>query len=163
MAVSAGAYVYPWALLAHSYLRWAVLIAGVLALALALHGWRTGRAWGRADERLAAAFVGLADLQLLVGLLLHLWLSPFSGAALEAGVSTSLAYPPLWFFGYVHPLAMIAAVVVAHAARARGKRAADAAARFRIAATGLAVGLVVVVLAVPWPWLAYGRPLLRIP
>ncbi len=145
----------------HTYVRWAVLVVGLGAWASALHGVITARPWSRVDERFALAFVGFTDLQLLAGLLLHLWLSPISQAALAAGPLGSRTQPSLLFFGYVHPLLMIAGFIVAHATRARSKRLSHDGERFRTVARGLTLWLVLVLLAIPWPWMSYGRPLFR--
>jgi hypothetical protein len=158
--VSPSTVAYAVALLLHSYLRWGVLAAGIASFVASSHGRHTGRAWARADERLALAFVALTDLQLLLGLLLHLWLSPFSQAALAAP-RAALGQPQLWFFGFLHPTLRILGFVVAHATRARSKRAKSDDDRFAVMSTGIGAWLIVVLLAVPWPWLDYGRPLLR--
>lgn len=159
-SVSSSGLLYALALLLHGYLRWAVLVGGVASFVASMHGRFTGRPWRRADERLALAFVALTDLQLLLGLLLHLWLSPFSQAAL-ASPRAALGQAQLWFFGFVHPTLMILGFVVAHVTRARSKRAASDEDRFAVMSTGLGGWLIVVLIAVPWPWLDYGRPLLR--
>lgn len=56
----------------HSYVRYLVLLAGVGAIVVALLGWRKAGAPLRAERALSGAFVGLLDLQVLLGLLLLL-------------------------------------------------------------------------------------------
>jgi hypothetical protein len=148
-------------LFAHSYVRWVALLAGALALGAAAHGLVSRRSWTKVDDRLSVVLVAATDLQLLLGLLLHLWLSPIARAALEGGGDRAAANAPLWFFGYVHPVAMFVGFLVVHIGRARSRRAEAAPAKFRALAWALGVWMITALAAMPWPWLSYGRPLLR--
>jgi heme A synthase len=56
----------------HSGLRYLVLLAGVVALAYCAFGLAARRPPGRATRALGATFVGLLDLQILVGVALVL-------------------------------------------------------------------------------------------
>lgn len=150
---------YTISLLVHSWLRWALLASAVGVLVLAIRGVRQRRAWTPAQTRLMAAFGGLADLQLLAGLVLLLWTSPFATLAWRLGPSASMHTPALLVFGFLHPLVMITAFMVLKVGRARLRAAVEDAARQRIALRTTLAWLVLVVLAIPWPPLAWGRPL----
>lgn len=80
---------------AHSGLRYLVLLAGTLLLAWSLYGGLRGGTPDRGARILGAVFVGLLDLQVLLGLLL-LWQIPFY-AALSG-----------------HIVMMLAAAIIAH-------------------------------------------------
>ena len=54
--------------MAHSGIRYLVLLAGVLCAAYALVGWVTKRPYDRAMRGLASGFAGLLHLQILLGL-----------------------------------------------------------------------------------------------
>jgi hypothetical protein len=54
----------------HSWLRWVVLLAGLLAAARGIGGWRTGRPWTLRDDRIGRIFATSLDLQMLLGLAL---------------------------------------------------------------------------------------------
>lgn len=64
---------------AHSGLRYLVLLAGAVALGFALAGWLGRTPFGRAGRLAGAAFVGLLDLQVVLGLA-TLLTRPFYGA-----------------------------------------------------------------------------------
>lgn len=64
----------------HSYIRYLVLLAGVGAIITAILGWRTAGLPPRAERALAGTFVGLLDLQVVLGVLLLLTGFPFYGA-----------------------------------------------------------------------------------
>lgn len=152
--------VYGVALLFHSYLRWIVLGAAFLVLGRSVTGWRSGRSWTPGDARALAGFVGLLDLQLVLGLVLYLVLSPISGAFF-ADPASGMKDSVLRFFGVEHVFAMTIAVGVVHAGRARAKKAIEPRDRHRRVCVSLLVGLGVMLVAIPWPFAKYGRPLAR--
>ena len=152
---------YPIALLAHSWIRWAML--GLL-VAVVLRAWR-GRTgfggWTPLDERLHAALVGVTDLQLLAGLWLYFGASPFAQAFL-ADVGAGMHNRPLRFFGLEHLTVMLAAVALVHVGRARSKRAADPLQRHRRVFAWTLAALLFVLSSIPWPFFPVARPLFRL-
>lgn len=102
-------------LMAHSGLRWLVLLVAVVASIKFLIGWLQRGQYKGMDRGLMAAFSGLLDLQSLLGVVLLIW----SGL-------TGVGFP---FFRIAHGLIMIAAVVLAHMSRRWSN--ADDATRFR--------------------------------
>jgi hypothetical protein len=93
----------------------------------------------------------VADVQLLLGLSLWLWLSP---NALTAGGRSH-------YWTFVHPLGGITVVVLVHLGSVLVRRKLDDAARWRTAARFYGAALAVALLAMPWPFLgSAGRSLL---
>ncbi len=150
---------YGVALAAHSLVRWVVVLSGAAALAAALSGWRSGRPYAGPGARAGAIFAAALDVQLLLGLSLYLFLSPATRAAFAAP-GAAMGDPALRYWMVEHPLPALAAVALAHLGRSRARRAEGAAA-WRRAALFFAGAALAIALAVPWPWLATGRPLLR--
>lgn len=151
---------YPVVLFLHSWLRWGVVVLGVVALGASLTGWLRGRSWTRTDRRLQLLCVSAFDLQLLLGMTLYFALSPFTPGSMDA-LRTNLSVPSLRFFSLEHPVMMLLALVAVHVASALSRRAEDATRRHRIWAAGLLVALLLVALAIPWPWRSHGRLLFR--
>ena len=152
--------IYTFTLFVHSYLRWVVLGLG---LTVTLRAWlaaRSARDWSPHDERWQQAFVGSIDLQFSLGLVLYCFLSPFSSAFL-ADLAHAIKEPTLRFFGLEHVFVMLPAVALAHVARVRSKRLAGAP-RQRLVWILTAIVLLLIVVGIPWPFLRYGRPLLRL-
>jgi hypothetical protein len=145
----------------HSILRWIVLIVAVVAIARAFSGWFGRRDWIDMDERLGLFFTISLDVQLLIGLILYIFLSPFTQAAFQ-DFGAAMASGVLRFWAVEHIFGMLVAVAVAHIGRARAKRAAEPAARHRRAAIFYGLALVAILLTIPWPFLAHGRPLFRL-
>jgi hypothetical protein len=151
---------YGLVLLLHSLLRWAVLLTGVVAAARAITGWRSGRPWTLADDRAAVWFTIALDTQVLLGLLLYFALSPITRAALQ-DFGGAMANASLRYWAAEHVFGMVTALVLAHAGRARIRRVGNDARRHKVAAVFFTLALLAIIASVPWPGMAYGRPLLR--
>ena len=144
----------------HSYLRWLVLALALVLLFRAFSGWRSARAWSPVDERVHAGFVGTLDLQLLLGLLLYVGLSPITRAFL-ASPGASMKVSELRFFGVEHLLLMLIAIVIVHVARVRSKKRTDARLRQRGVFVSTLVALLLIFASIPWPFMHAPRPLFR--
>jgi hypothetical protein len=137
---------YPTILIVHSWVRWLVILAGVWAVIEASRG--------RARGRSSLLFTVALDVQLLLGGLLYGALSPVTRSALAAG--GEVMKNPVWRFWVVeHPALMILAVVFGHVGRVAARRG-------RRALVWYVLALLAVLAAVPWPFLAHGRPLFRV-
>jgi hypothetical protein len=98
---------------AHSGVRYLVLLAGVVAAAAALAGWRRGGGASGLERVLAIAFTSLVDIQVVLGLLL-LTTRPFYGAL--SG----------------HLVMMVAALLTAHVGSVLARRRAPAGGGSRV-------------------------------
>src|SRR5512147_3277933 len=119
-------------LLIHSMLRWVVLALALVAIARAIGGVSGRRDWLKADQSIGAWFTGSLDLQLLLGLVLYIFLSPFTREAF-GDFGAAMRNPPLRFFAVEHLIGMIVAVALAHIGRARTKKASEPAQRHKAA------------------------------
>jgi hypothetical protein len=141
----------------HSVLRWVVLIAGLAAAGMALAGWLGKRPWTRLDDRLGLIYTISMDLQLLVGLILYIFLSPLTQAAFQ-NLGGAMRDTVLRFFAIEHIFTMVIAVVLAHVGRAMSRRAAEAKKHQR-AALWYTVSVLALLAGIPWPFMSAGRPL----
>jgi len=164
---------YGFVLLAHSWNRWLVLVLGVAVLADQLRS----RRWVESTSfegptTLHRTFIRSLDLQFVLGLLLYVALSPWTRVAF-GDMGAAMGNSVLRFYSVEHAFGMLVAVGAAHGGfdrlAALGKRGAadgdvdmDTAQRAeRRAAVTQIVWLVVTLVSIPWPGLAYGRPLGR--
>src|SRR5512141_2179471 len=102
-------------LMAHSWLRWLILLVAIVAVVKFLPGWLRASNYEGMDRGLMSGFSGLMDLQATRGIILFLW-SGFGGVGFPA-------------FRIAHGLIMILAAATAHMS-ARWKDA-DSITRFR--------------------------------
>jgi hypothetical protein len=143
----------------HSGLRWVVLAMLLVVLVSAVRGWRSAAPMTKRDRALRSAAIGLADLQLLLGLTLYAtgpWIQSF-----REDMGHVMRTTVLRFFVVEHAFGMLVALVVLHVASVASKKANDPKTAWRRAAIGLGVGLAIILISIPWPFLPYGRPLLR--
>lgn len=145
---------YPFTLGVHNAFRWIVLVLALVAAGRAYLGWLGGRPWAEMDSRAALLLTISIDIQLLLGIVLYVFFSPITRAAL-ADFGAAMGSSDLRFFALEHALIMLLAVVFAHLGRALSKRAGEDSARHRSAAIWYSLALLMVVLGMPW-----GRPLL---
>jgi uncharacterized membrane-anchored protein len=146
---------YNFLLTTHSWLRWAVLIFGVIALIAAI------RKHARKDLAADRSSLGLlisADLQLLIGLILF-FVSPYFSLLTQAPGAV-MGDATTRFFAVEHGLGMIVAIVLVHVGRVVGKRSTSPN-RYRTVAIVFAIALLLFLAAIPWPFLSHARPLAR--
>jgi len=114
----------------HSIVRWLVLLAALAAAIRFAVGWRRGSPFDRMDNGLAAAFSGMMDLQVTLGLVYMFW-TGFAGAG----------FAP---YRIQHAVTMIFAAVAAHLP-SRWKKETDTV-RYRNSLFAV-VGAVVIIIA----------------
>jgi len=152
---------YAVVLFAHSWIRWLVLVVGLLTLGRSVGALVSGRGWTRADRLTSVSFVGLIDLQALLGLMLYLVLSPVVPKSM-AEFKAAMHVAPLRFFAVEHITAMLIVLGIAHFISVRSRRATEAKLKHRYWVWGIGAMLLLLLIAIPWPWSSAPRPLLRL-
>lgn len=122
---------------AHSGLRYLVLLAGVVSFGYSLIAMLRNRPWDRPGRIMLSSFVGLMDLQVVIGLVL---------------VFVWAFYPALWG----HLTMMILAAVVGHVAAGVNKRRPPERQSHRVAVLGSAGALILIIGGI----MAIGRSIL---
>ena len=135
-------------LVVHSYLRWLVLAFGLYAVAKMAVGQSRNALFTPADRLAQQLFISVLDLQLLVGVVLF-GVSPLMRAAMH-DMHAAMRDSHLRFFVTEHWVFMLAALVVAHVAVVRSKRATTDQDKFKRAGLGFAVALALVLAGMPW-------------
>jgi hypothetical protein len=148
---------YTFVLALHSWLRWLALIAGVVATYSVLSDQKGS---GRADVWGLVLMISL-DVQLLLGVLLYGALSPFTAEAMR-DFGAAMKNPGLRFFAVEHVTLMLGAIILAHVGRVMGRKAKTADARRMRLLMCFGLATLLMLLAIPWPGMASGRPLFRI-
>ncbi len=138
----------------HNIVRWLVVLAGLMAASRALFGWFAGRSWTKTDDRLGLLYTISVDIQVLLGLILYLFLSPITRSALrDFGAAMSDTNARFW--SVEHIAIMLAVVVLVHVGRVLSRRGTNDLSKNRRAAIFYTITLVMLVLGMPWV-----RPLL---
>ena len=148
-------------LVTHSWLRWVVIVLGLLAVFRAIAGRSSHRAWSAADAKVGRFYAIALDVQVLVGLIIYLFASPLLEAA-RADMAASMGNSATRFWLIEHPLGMIVALALAHIGTSRVRKAATDRARFTRAAAFYGASILIAILSAPWPGLPYARTLFRL-
>jgi heme A synthase len=150
---------YSAVLLAHSWIRWIALVAAVgtvlAALRIRVPADRSG-----ADRWSLFAMAAL-DLQMLLGLLLYLALSPFTTEAMK-NMSAAMQNPQLRFWAVEHLTSMLVAIVLAHVGRVLARKATTPSSIKRRLLICFGLATILIIAGIPWPGSANGRPLFRL-
>jgi hypothetical protein len=144
-------------LVLHNLVRWLVLITAIFALFRAYRGWLGKVEWKNLDRRAGVFFTSTMDLQMLLGLILYIGLSPITHQFFSNISGAMIAGGEIAYFGIEHLITMIIAVTLAHAGSTISRKGSDPSRQHRTAAIFYTLSLLAVIIAIPW-W----RPLLRI-
>ena len=140
---------YSFVLAVHNILRWVVIILAILALVRSYSGWLGKRDWTTTDRKVGVFFASAMDLQLLLGLILYIVLSPTTRTAFsDFGAAMRIA--DVRFFALEHFLYMIVAVVLVHIGTAMARKATQAVDKHRRAALWFTLAGLALVLGMPW-------------
>jgi hypothetical protein len=149
---------YQSALWLHSWLRWAVLVAGAFAWVRAVGGYTGKRPWAPLDDLWGLALTIAVDTQVLVGLILYVFLSPITKMGFQ-NMAAGMKIDTVRFFTVEHITGMIIGIALVHVGRVRIRKTADARRKHRLAMIFFGLGLLVIIASIPWPGMPVARPL----
>lgn len=152
---------YAAVLAVHSWVRWALVLIAALACLRSAHALVRSRSYSVLDERVATWLMWLLNLQLFLGLALYVLLSPLVRTALT-DLGAAMASAPLRFFAIEHQVAALLAIGIGHLGLARARKTSEDRGRHLWVFWGAAGCLMMILIAIPWPFLPYGRALFRI-
>lgn len=145
----------------HNIARWLVLLFGFVAVVRAFSGWFGRKEWTKFDRLAGMLFTGMIDLQLLIGLILYLIFTPFT-KVMFANFAGTMRDGVARFFAIEHLLAMLVALGLAHLGASAVKKSAAPVSKHKRAAIWFTAALLLILAMIPWPFMSYGRPLLRL-
>ncbi|UUC43835.1 hypothetical protein [Flavobacterium cerinum] len=151
---------YPILLSLHSLFRWFVLLSLLLAIGVAAFGYIKKSAFSKSVNHLRHWTATISHIQLVIGMLLYTQ-SPFVSYFYDTYKSGNLNTEAL-FFGVIHIILMFIAILFISIGSAKAKRQTDDTQKYRTMLTWFTLGLVLIFIAIPWPFSPLAsRPLLR--
>src|SRR5260221_1489242 len=145
-------------LILHSCIRWFALISAFGATLAVIRGQVDGDR-SVADRWGLMLMMGL-DLQMLLGLIMYLAVSPNMKAIL-ADFPNAMKHADTRFWAVEHITIMFVAVILAHVGRVLARKAATPAAKRTRLMICFSLTTILLLAGIPWPGLRAGRPLLR--
>jgi hypothetical protein len=145
-------------LLLHSWDRWIIVILGLILVGYAKLRWFTRRPWDPTGDKLSLFYMISADIQFLLGIVLY-FISPFFKMLTTSGAAV-MSDRVARYWAVEHVFGMLIAFALIHIGRVSVKKAAAEKKVFR-AVMFYGFSLLIILLTMPWPFMAYARPLLR--
>jgi cytochrome bd-type quinol oxidase subunit 2 len=142
----------------HSVFRYLLLIVLLVTIYLAWEGQFFNKKYAKTDRILASATSGISHVQLLLGFSLY----SQSPVAQGFWAQKSFQWSDNLFFGVVHFTLMSIAIVLITIGAALAKRETDDKKRFKIIFQYFSFALVIILIAIPWPFSPLAqRPFIR--
>lgn len=133
----------------HSFLRWVALLALVVMIIRSRSGLVKGRKFSGADNLWSMLTVISFHLQLVIGFALYI----MKGWHAQMG---NMGDSYTRFFAIEHLLGMVIAVVLVTVGRARAKKVQTDSVKFKRHLWAFIGALLIVLISIPWPFLANG-------
>ncbi len=144
----------------HSWNRWLILIAGVIVLATAIKGLSAKLAYSPFQRKWALVFLSSLHFQLLIGLLLYFFLSPYTTQALS-NFGAAMKEPALRFWAVEHSFVNLIAIGLVQTGSILVKRRADSAAKHRQTLIWSGIALLLILAMIPMGMMGVERPWFR--
>ena len=138
----------------HSLLRWVLLLLLIAVLAKAFMGRKGGKVFGPGDRKLSLFTMITAHLQLVFGVVLYM-ISPIVQGAI-ANMGSAMKNAPLRFWAVEHLSMMLLAIAFLTIGHIKAKKAATDDAKFSAQFLWFGLGLLLILLAIPWPFREVG-------
>ncbi|CAI8359974.1 MAG: Uncharacterised protein [Bacteroidetes bacterium MED-G17] len=131
----------------HSFLRWGVLLFGVLAILLALYAWIRKSEYKKHHNQLSLLFLIFTHTQILIGLILY-FLSPVVKIAMQ-DFGAAMKNESLRFWSLEHPVSMILGAVLISVGRSISKKTSNPVLKHRRTFLYFLAGILVIISAIP--------------
>ncbi|MGB0368497.1 MAG: hypothetical protein ACPGU4_06685 [Flavobacteriales bacterium] len=138
----------------HSGLRWIVLALLLGAIAKSFMGMNSGAKYEGIDNKLSLFAMISVHIQLLLGLGLY-FISPFVKSAMEMGMGEAMKDSVMRFWLIEHIFGMLIGITLITIGRIASKKATDDKAKFKKVAVFFTLGLLAILITIPWPFREY--------
>jgi hypothetical protein len=142
--------VYTALLIAHSIIRWLVVVSLLIAIIRTYRALTTNAPFTATDNAIRHWTATFTHIQLMVGYALY-FISPLI-KAFYANKQQGLHNGTLTFFSVIHLLLMTTAIVIITIGSARAKRQSTDHAKHKTMLTWFTAGFAIIFIAIPWPF-----------
>jgi uncharacterized membrane protein len=134
----------------HSLFRWVVLLSLIYAIWISFKGYYHHKEFSKTDNAVRHWTATIAHIQLVLGIILYSK-SPIVKYFWK-NFSEAKASLDLLFFGMIHNLLMITAIILITVGSALAKRKETDSEKFKTMLVWFTVALAVIFVAIPWPF-----------
>lgn len=132
----------------HNFMRWLVLLFALWTIINSMSGMNGSKSFGKKDKRPALFLMISADIQLLLGLFLYFNKGWFD--VLKSGGFMSNAAQRFW--AMEHMVGMLIGIICIHIGYSAIKKNISDAVKFKKLFWFTLIGLVVILITIPWPF-----------
>ncbi len=144
----------------HTLIRWLVLISLIYAIFSASRGYFKNKLFSKSVNAIRHWTATIAHVQLVIGVILYTQ-SPVVNY-FWTGSATRLPHLEVSFYGFVHILFMLTAIIVLTIGSARAKRRPTDKQKYKTMFIWFSVALILIFMAIPWPFSPFSnRPYFR--
>jgi len=134
----------------HTFVRWLVLASLLYAIYRAYKGYVTKSAFSKTDHAVRHWTATIAHIQLLIGMVLY-----FKSPIIKyfwSNFNEALTNIGNVFFGLIHVILMLTAIVLVTVGSALSKRRAADREKFKTMLVWFSIALFIIFIAIPWPF-----------
>jgi ABC-type Na+ efflux pump permease subunit len=144
----------------HSLFRWLVLLGLLYSIYLSARGYFNGWQFNKSHDSVRHWTATIAHIQLVLGILLYT--KSITVKAYFSELRYTSPHIESLFFGMIHILSMLVAIVLITIGSAKAKRKKDSNEKFKTMLVWFSIAILIILLAIPWPFSPLAsRPLLR--
>ena len=140
---------YEFFLIVHSWLRWITLLLAIVVIFKSYAGWLGSKAYTKGDNGMSAGFVGTLHLQLLIGLVLYVFLSPWTQTAFQ-DFGGAMKDSMLRYWAVEHIFVMILGIIIAQIGRTKARKAVEDVKKFKTQALFFTIAIVLMLSRIPF-------------
>lgn len=147
-------------LIVHSWNRWIILIAGIILFFSLIYALTKREPSNRTIKISSITFLSSLHLQLLIGLVLYIFLSPLTQAAFR-DFGAAMGNSGLRFWAIEHTLLNVLGVILVQIGYSKSKSAINDKASQKILLMWMGIGFFLIILAIPIGLMGVERPWFR--
>jgi hypothetical protein len=131
----------------HSYLAYAFLLVFFIALFVIIVDYTGKKPFSNKIRKLALVGLISAHLQLVIGLIMYLFLSPLGLGSLNGA---AMKDSTMRLYALEHPLMMLLGIIIITIGYSKSKRATQDNKKYKILIAYFSLGLILILSRIPW-------------
>ena len=140
---------YTFLIFLHSWLRWILLILGLIVIIRSYIGWFGDKSYLKSDNTMSVILVSIFHIQLVLGLLLYFIYSPIVRSAFQ-DFGMAMKDSQLRYWAVEHIFIMIFSIIIAQVGRVKIKKADSAINKHKNAAIYFTLAFILILSRIPW-------------
>ncbi|KAF0201861.1 MAG: hypothetical protein FD170_2352 [Bacteroidetes bacterium] len=151
---------YNFTLILHSWNRWIILIAGLLAVILAILALVKKQEYSKTNKVTSLVFISSLHFQLVIGILLYFVLSPITLEALS-NFGAAMKNSDVRYWAVEHSFVNIIAIIVAQVGSILVRRKSSSSAKHKATLIWFGISFILILAMIPMGMMGVERPWFR--